>query len=194
MSSIVHQYEEIGHVSGEGGPLLIADREIALQWRGADAGSEDYDRACVLLDSGGDTELGTIAIADGQGVLWEMEGGGTADVFSRGPDRAVISRTWLEDPADEGAQRVLAEAPTAELERFAELRVTSGIVAVLWAAENGGAFEELDEEGLPAGEMSMGGTGLTFKLAPGVYDCFHDTLSNEAGDARRCHLIRRPDR
>jgi hypothetical protein len=89
---------------------------------------------------------------------------------------------------------VLAEAPTGELEHFAELRVTSGIVAVLWAPENGGAFDELDEDGLPAGEMSMGGTGLTVKLASGVYDCFHHTVSNEAGDARRCPLIRRPDR
>jgi hypothetical protein len=194
MISMDDQYKEIGHVSGEGGPLLIADREIAVHWRGAEAGSEDYDRACALLDSGGDTELGTIAIADGEGVLWEMEGGGTAEVFSRGPDHAVISRTWPENPDDEGAPRVLAEAPTGELEHFAELRVTSGIVAVLWAPENGGAFEELDEDGLPAGEMSMGGTGLTVKLAPGIYDCFHDALSNEAGDARRCHLIRRPDR
>jgi hypothetical protein len=86
---------------------------------------------------------------------------------------------------------MLAEIAAANLVQIAELSIASGVLAILWAPEDGRAFDSLDPVGLPTGEMSMGGTGLALELAPGVYDCFHDAVANAAGDARRCHLVRK---
>jgi hypothetical protein len=178
---------DVGTVSGEGGPLLLADRETVTAWRGSD---EEYERLCTLFDERPGAEGFVIAIDRGFGLVWEMEGGGTAYVFRRGRDYAVVARTWLEDPDDPGAPRALAEAAATELLRIGELVIRSGVLAILWAPESGHAFESIDAAGLPMGEMSMGGTGLTLEIAPGIYDCFHDRVTNSAGDARRC-LIRR---
>ena len=183
--------EEIGRVSGEGGPLLLADLITVTSWRGIAEGGKDYERACDLLLEGPGVEGCAIAIGGETGVVWEMEGGGTAGVFRRGQDYAIVTRIWPEDPDDTRTFRVLAEVAAADIARIAELSIASGVLAILWAPEDGRAFESLDPAGLPMGEMSMGGTGLTLELAPGVYDCFHDAVSNAAGDARRCHLVRR---
>lgn len=40
--------DELGHVSTEGGPLLLIDRDAVGNWSGIDG--DDYDRACRLLD------------------------------------------------------------------------------------------------------------------------------------------------
>ena len=182
--------EEIGYVSGEGGPLLLADRMIAVSWRGCEAGGKDYERACALLLDERPIEGCSIGIAQGVGLVWDMEGDGTAAVFRRAPSYALLTRIWPEDPYDPEALRTLAEAPSVDRSRIAELSIRSGILAVLWAPEDGRAFESLDSMGLPMGEMSMGGTGLTLELAAGLYNCFHDFVENAAGEARRCHLVR----
>jgi hypothetical protein len=182
---------EIGHVSGEGGPLLLVDWKTAPGWRGVENGGKDYERVCALLNEEPRVEGRVVTVGSGSGLVWEMEGGGTAEVFRRGSQYAVVSRTWLEDPDDLEASRMLAEAPVRDGIQIGELTIPSGVLAVLWAPEDGRAFESLDPEGLPTGDMSMGGTGLTLQLEPGVYDCFHDSVTNGAGDARRCHLVRR---
>jgi hypothetical protein len=183
--------EEIGHVSGEGGPLLLVDRMTAISWRGVEAGGKDYERACAVLEVRLEIEGGAIEIDHGVGLVWDMEGGGTAGVFRRARNYVVVARIWPKDPDDSEAFLTLAAAHSVDLCKIAELPIISGTLAILWAPEDGRAFESIDPFGLPMGEMSMGGTGLTLELASGIYDCFHDSVVNAAGEVRRCHLIRR---
>ena len=63
--------EEIGHVSGEGGPLLLADLITVTSWRGVEEGGKDYERACDLLLEGPGREGCSMAIEGGTGVVWE---------------------------------------------------------------------------------------------------------------------------
>src|SRR5215831_14567820 len=86
---------QVGHVSGEGGPLLLVDWKTALGWRGVEDGGRDYERACALFNEKPLVEGLVIEVGGGSGLVWNMEGGGTADVFRRGSEYAVISRTWL---------------------------------------------------------------------------------------------------
>jgi hypothetical protein len=67
--------EEIGHVSGEGGPLLLADLITVTSWRGVEEGGKDYERACDLLAEGSGGEGCAIAGRDrrclGNGGRWD---------------------------------------------------------------------------------------------------------------------------
>ena len=45
--------DQLGTVSSEGGPFLIADARAARTWRGAEEGSRDYDAACGALEQMG---------------------------------------------------------------------------------------------------------------------------------------------
>jgi hypothetical protein len=165
-------------------------------WDGSGTGRDrpDYERACARLEERRGIEGCTIEIAQGNGLVWEMDGGGTAAVFRGARDYVVVVRIWAEDPDDRGPFRTLAEAPSVQRIRIGELPISSGVLAVLWAPEDGRAFESLDSMGLPMGEMSMSGTGLTLEVLPGTYECFHDLVANAAGEARRCHLVRQTTR
>jgi hypothetical protein len=147
---------EIGQVSGEGGPLLLVDWKTAPAWRGIEDGGTDYERACAAVNEEPLVEGRVIAVGWGSGLVWEMEGGGTADVFRRGSDYVVVSRAWLGAPDDREAPRRLAEAITADRTQIGELAIRSGVLAVLWAPEDGRAFESLDPHGLPAGRHVHG--------------------------------------
>src|SRR5215470_11302259 len=107
--------EDIGRVSGEGGPLLLTDLITVTSWRGIEEGGKDYERACDLLGEGPGTEGCAIAIGRETGVVWEIEGGGTAGVFRRGQDYAIVTRIWPEDPDDTRSFRVLAEVAAADI-------------------------------------------------------------------------------
>src|SRR5262249_7107315 len=117
--------------------LLLADLITVTSWRGIEEGGKDYERACDLLEEGPGTEGCAIAIGGETGVVWEMEGGGTAGVFRRGQDYAIVTRIWPEDPDDTRTFRVLAEVAAADIARIAELSIASGVLAILWAPEDG---------------------------------------------------------
>src|SRR5439155_2136638 len=84
--------ENIGVVNAEGGPLLLADFRFAQSWHGAEGDSSDYQRACDALDSEPRLEGIEIPISEGRGVLWEMEGAGTADIFRMSENHIAIVR------------------------------------------------------------------------------------------------------
>jgi hypothetical protein len=117
--------EEMGTVSGEGGPLLLTDLGTVTGWHGSD---EEYELVCARFAGQSNSEGFAIAIGEGAGLVWEMEGGGTANVFRRGAAYAVVARTWLDDPEDPDGPRALAEADATELVRIGELALTSGVL------------------------------------------------------------------
>lgn len=178
----------IGHVSGEGGPLLLADATVARLWRGARNGANDYARACALFDGREpEPDAVSIALAGGAAILWELHGPGTADVF-RDDDELMLLRAWLDD---EAALDALAEADGEDAREIGVLEVSSGSLALLWAPEDGRCFDDevLRRGGRPAADSTIEGAALVLKLPPGRYEVWHDVVALEGGVARRCRVV-----
>src|SRR5579871_680659 len=97
LTSIAMKY--LGAVSSEGGPLLLADARLARDWRGSDEDGSDYARACDLF-AGEERPGGPISIGQGQGIVWDLEDAGTADVFRVETGRIVLVGAWLDEPND----------------------------------------------------------------------------------------------
>jgi hypothetical protein len=187
----VMKFREINYVNSEGGPLLLVDANYGNFWSGIDG--PDYDRACEFFDSHPLFPGGPISIGDGNGLLWEMSGAGTAYIFDREDNGLVIVRTWPADPSKTNIQELMVKEPTENLTRLGDLDVASGILVVLWAVENGECVkpEDLHSEGRPSGELAIDTSGAVIKLAPALYECWHDEIKNELGVARRCHFYRK---
>ena len=124
----------VGVVSTEGGPLLIADRELASGWTGA-LGT-DYQRACDLFDADPDMPGGPVALDGGWGLLWDMPTG-TAEVWRRGAAQLTISRPWV-DPEEDVSEQ-LANLPRRRSVPFGQLEIRSGWMLIVWAAPSGQA-------------------------------------------------------
>ncbi|MEO7715899.1 MAG: hypothetical protein ABIY70_06845 [Capsulimonas sp.] len=184
--------EFLGIVSGEGGPLIIGDAAVVQQWRGIEDGGADYERCCAPLDRDANLQGYALAVGNGVALIWEMQGGGTADLFQKSPSEIVIVRTWLDRADDEEVViDLLAVAPSIAPPVFlCEIAITSGVCAVLWSPEDGQCIEsmEVGESMRMTGEMAMEESGLMFPVTPGVYQCFHDEVAVEGGTARRCRL------
>jgi hypothetical protein len=152
--------------------------------------SADYERACRALDPSADGAF--IAVGAGQVLVWELGGPGTADVFRKSDAEIVLSRGWYETttPSDETVAS-LASVPLSERAvLLGELDVDSGTLVILWAPESGGCVQstEVPPDGVPTGEVSMGGTALMVAVRPGRYACIHDEVEAAPADGRRCHL------
>ena len=186
--------ENLGYVSSEGGPLLIADAAIARNWQGATLDNvDDYQRACEIFDADSEVQGEFIPIAESRGLIWDMGGAGTSDIFLKDSAHLVIVRAWLDDTDDEEkAISDLAHTPLREYKDLGSLEVKTGLVAILWAPESGQCIEATDISGsaVSIDGTSIDGSGLLVKLERGAYKCLHDEFTGKHGDARRCHLIK----
>jgi len=180
--------KHLGYINTEGGPILVMDASLCRFWRGAAGDGTDYLRVCQSFDRNPNQAGAPISIGDSHAMLWEMEGAGTADAFIN--DHLVILRTWPCDPRDNTVPRKLAAEPLATGSELGQIQVPTGILVILWAAENGDCVKSLDvsENGRPAGNMAMGSAGLILRLGKGIYNCVHDRLETSLGTARRLHL------
>ena len=181
--------KHVGHVSGEGGPLLLADAHLLVGWRGTEEGGADYARAASLFDEQDPEPDGVeIPLGAGHGVLWEMHGAGTTDVF-REDDDVYLVRSWLDD---ESALPDLAEAEPFEQTRLGAIDVRSGALAILWAAESAICLdpESVAHGGRPGFATSIDGAALILRVPPGRYAFFHDEVELPGGFARRCRVTR----
>ena len=182
--------KHVGHVSGEGGPLLIADAALTLGWRGREEGGADYRLVCALFDERGEDLDGLpIDLGAGSGVLWELCGSGSADVFLPSDHEVLLVRAWLDD---EDALFDLAEATAEERAFLGHVTVITGAATILWASESGACFENEVRLGRPVGDTSIDAPALTLPLPRGTYGCFHDVVEVDGGVARRCFIERVP--
>ena len=185
--------ENLGYVSSEGGPLLIADSAIAQNWLGATFDTQDdYQRACEIFDAEPEVQGKLLTIANGMGLIWDMGGAGTSDIFLRDSTHLVIVRAWLDDPDDEAIVSTFAHTPLREHKKLGSLNIKTGIVAILWAPESGQTIEPTDISinAAPINNLGIDGSGLLVKLPIGEYQCLSDEFTTEHGDARRCHLVK----
>ncbi len=188
----------IDNVDSEGGPFLLADATVARDWRGSDGDGSDYERACRVLLADPEPPGALIFVGLEQALVWDPYGAGTGDVFMNARGDLTIIRAWLDEPdgasSDDELKTVttLAELPSGEATALGSLRITSGVLAILWAPESGECIEALDveENERPTGEMATGSSGLLVRVAKGSYSCLHDEFELADVSARRCHLIR----
>lgn len=120
-----------GLVSSEGGPRLFIDAGVASEWLGADEDGGDYERACGLLEAEPAREGGEIETRHGgHGIVWEMGGAGSAEVFTLSEDASgfAVVRTW--PMAADGMIPEFAATETATSStQLGTLEVKSGFMA-----------------------------------------------------------------
>lgn len=179
----------LGLINAEGGPIIVGDALVLSQWTGVEG--TDYDRACALFDADPKLEGAEIKVGMGDAIVWEMEGGGTAFVFRATQFHHIVVRLWPTDPLDKEAPHVIADQPFKPTTRLGALPIESGILAILWAAEDGTTIElpTSIEAGHPTGEMALEDAGLVIRVTPKAFVCFHDRVETPVGIGRRLHLV-----
>jgi hypothetical protein len=179
----------LGHVSSEGGPFLILDAAWLGDWGGEDLG--DYQRVCDWLDEHPDQPGYQADIGPSSGLVWELGGAGTADVFRQSDSRVVLSRPWLKENNEDLAMEAAAAASTSKAP-FGTLIVETGTVLIFWSPERGSGVE-FDRDAVADGEplvvAGMDGAGLAINLPPGRYSAWHDEVKTDRFQARRCWLL-----
>ncbi len=192
------KFRPLGTVSSEGGPLLIADAETAQNWRGFDEDEDeengDYQLACDALDAVPSSPGVALKIGDANFVVWEMGGSGVADVMRISASEIMIVRTWLDEGNGLPTTMELVAFPASERSHFADLTVHCGVLAILWAPENGSCIlpadiTEIEDCQEPSSDIAINGSSLLVRLSNGNYSFFHDEVELETGEsARRCHI------
>lgn len=179
----------LGYINAEGGPLLVADGSRVSGWKGIEGA--DYDRACAIFDSDPALEGAEIDLGDGNGVLWEMQGPGTAFVYMLNESHYVIVRIWPRTPQESSAPQTIAEQPFERTARIGRLSIESGILAVFWAVEEGAGMNLRDgiAVGRPTGDLSIENAGLILRVPNSQFSCFYDNVDVPAGIGRRLHLV-----
>lgn len=187
------QIKRIGDVNAEGGPLIYLDSKVAPHWHGIENGGMDYQRVCDFLEADDShREGGIISINAHFAILWEMAGGGTAEVFQITKKYYIVVRSWPLDLEDLMINSQLACLKGENPLKLGSINILSSFLIILWAPESGNCIgnPETLNPGRPTGEMAIDSAGLIVRCLPGVYEFTHDTVRSKYGDGRRCHIKR----
>ncbi len=151
----------VGFVSSEGGPYLIADAASARNWRGIDG--PDYDELCSQMDAHTDGVLNEFRLPSSTLLTWEP-GAGVADVL------VDTGRVVLAHPSD-----ARVELPASMDLVGIDVMVESGVLAILWAPENGECIKDQDfaiqKARPPSGLLAVDGSSLLVPVVSGIYRC-----------------------
>jgi len=176
--------QRVGHVSTEGGPLLIVDFNAASRWFGVEGG--DYERITDLLLARQEPSGLQIEIAGEPALIWQMPTG-TADVWRRSDGSIVLCRPWLHPGSNN--QELLAGLRPNEPIEVGRVRVKSGWVAIVWATESGSDVAQVTPgDGLSL-DLSVGSAGVIAGLPRGEYVCYHDSVQTDSESALRCFIV-----
>src|SRR5688572_18491134 len=100
---------DLPHVSSEGGPIILGDFKAVRAWRGASDASDDYEKACQLLERSNPSPL---VFGQTEAVIWDFEGPGTGDIVMVSECHISVVRIWPDESwtDDHTASVVLASA------------------------------------------------------------------------------------
>ncbi|MFI1168620.1 hypothetical protein ACH4UM_34910 [Streptomyces sp. NPDC020801] len=134
-------------VGSEGGPLLVCAADAFSNWGGAVHGTDyeldpacDYARAWSAVhpcDDDDELEAAFVRFGDRRehgGLIWEMDGEGSAEIALAGDDGFLLMRSWVPRDRTNAPHRRAAGASAAEEEEVGVLELRSGQVVVVWAA------------------------------------------------------------
>jgi hypothetical protein len=139
----------IGSFSTEGGPVLVGDWRVVRTWSGIESG--DYDRLLDILRPGDPVRL--IGMADAPIAAWQV---GTGSMKAYRTDAGIDLVTY-------GGVHFRVEIEADWL-----LRLTSGWLVAMWAAEDARPLAaRTPREG--SFDLSIAGAGVATEIRPGLY-------------------------
>jgi hypothetical protein len=184
--------KHLGIVCSEGGPLVFGDKSDLLTWTGALEEGGDYAAVCNVFDTDPALEGFAFSHGDNAIVVWEMTGGGGADIFRDADGDLIVIRCWVNSgEVDDPDILRMAGVQDQSSQDVGEFRLVSNRLTIMWAAESGECLsEDIPVDSFtPSRETCMENTALIVSMRAGVYACLHDviTLPNGAS-ARRCAI------
>jgi hypothetical protein len=180
-----------GVVDSEDGLLLFGDAATLQSWRGSNFDDMGFARSQAVLRKGL-PGLQT-PILDDEGIIWNMDGPGTVDLFSNeGGDEILLIRVWLDGSESEDKVFAFASIPVDLRNEFAELEITSSFLAILSPTESGNCIRTLDQIQyfLSDHDMMTETSCAILPICNGRYRCFHDKVKTDSGEACRCYIVR----
>jgi hypothetical protein len=179
--------EWLGVVSTEGGPLLIADREVVVDWNTVLGDDTDYRRACEPLDRSPQMRGFQLDVAGEAAIVWDIPTG-TSDVWRRSPRSVVLSRCWV-DRDDESARRSVASLPPVDPLGLGTFKLESGWVVIIWAAESGPDVAKQAPSPALALNLSVGGSGIVVDMPRGDYAVYCDEVTEGSTRSLRAFIV-----
>ncbi|HET9782698.1 MAG TPA: hypothetical protein VFR33_13070 [Candidatus Dormibacteraeota bacterium] len=179
--------ELLGHVSSEGGPLLIIDFSAARNWTGVFGDKQDYQRLCDRLEASVENHGASVEVGGQSAVAWDMPTG-TADIWRRSEGSVVLCRVWQPVAVDR-SEYFAALPQRSDAKRLGKVAITGGWLVILWAAESGAEINTEPKNG-KALDLSVGGAGLVAAMPRGDYVCYHDEIVEGQQSAQRCFVTR----
>jgi hypothetical protein len=181
--------ERVGRVSTEGGPLLIGDRELALNWRGVFGDGVDYKRACEAIETNAPIRGAQIEVNGMAAIVWGVPTG-TAEAWRRTTDSLILSRPWFDVEADiDSVGYRLANLPAQNLVRLGSFDLKAGWLLIVWAAEDATDIIKIAPADALALDLSVGQAGLIATLPAGRYACYQDEVTDGSSTSQRCLIV-----
>ena len=168
-------------LNAEGGPLLCVDASAATRWSGAEDGARDYTALCLAIDAQPEFSAKLMPIAGVSGVVWEMEGAGTADTFVYADGRIKIVRAWLIEGSNEEVMALTESEPVSRVQ-LGVIDVPSGVLAVFWAPESGRRIpQHIDAAFKRIGGTAIAGSAFAVNATKSPYQRQAESVAGLAG-------------
>lgn len=172
---------EMHWISKNGGPFLLLDRSLLMNWSGADLdlNLDDYDRACDVEDF-----LGTVAVGEGQGLV--LAGPFSTTYLPLGEDRGILVRIDY-TPDRLSIERHLHEIRRTETPGVRDVQITFRTTDPI-----------LFDAAYPGDEVAMNNPivmkeTLRICLVDGTYDVYTKEFSPDPEIGLILHHLKRTD-
>jgi hypothetical protein len=155
--------------------LLAIDAAHAASYRGpGPSGTDgDFGRALAVADD----KTPALTVGKGQGLVVEIGGCGSSDVFRTGDTLVMVEHYTGDDDAEIEADlhRSIVELPTKRPRQLGTVEVKSGVLALVALVEAGGK----PPAKLAAGKAKEMPWGMCVGVAPGRYEIWSESLEAE---------------
>jgi hypothetical protein len=179
----------LGHISTEGGPLIISDFNAVDDWNGIEG--HDYEQMCAIFDSDLTLEGFSVNFKSYLPIAWELEGSGIIQIYNSN-DEILLIKTWLsEKELDLNNTELLTKPISKNNINIGNLTVNTDFIFLFWATESlyNVKIDKRKEQGRPNGSFSMEDSVFFLKTSVKNYSCLHDVINENGLFARRLHLI-----
>ena len=151
---------QIGHVSSEGGPLLVGDYCVLKQWNGIE--NDDYD---LLIQN--PLEDFPHKIGGRTTIAWDTLGGAVVSVHVKDKGSIVLVRSYEEVAGNDK----YVDCPGQDEELIGVITIISETMLVLHATESAALLEPPRRNSAPgpSGALVFEGSALAIPLCNGDY-------------------------
>ena len=173
----------------EGGPLIIADSNIISNWNGVEG--NDYVELCNVFDSDLTLEGFPINFKSNSPITWELEGGGTVNIYKNGTG-IILVKLWQSDDNLKLDETELASIPISEEHiHIGNLIINTPYLLIFWATESleNTCVDDSKYYGRLNGDFAFDNSSLYIKTSVKEFSCICDNVNINKNCARRLHLI-----